>query len=408
MAMDTPARIAILGSGPIGLEAALYARYLGYDVDLYERGEVAANVASWGHVQLGTPFKDLRSPLGLAALQAQDESWRPPADDALLTGAEYRERYLLPLAQSDLLSDQIQTGYTVVGLGREGVHKGDYLHDERRGEFPFRILLRTQDGQERFANADVVFDATGVFGNRVWSGRGGLPAIGEIAAAANVEYGLPDVLDRERSRYAGRQTLVIGEGYPAALTVSALAELGHQVPGTWVTWVTARNSPPTVDDASSARAEVMAGAARWAQGDADHVQYHGGTFVESLHWRSTLQKFVVRLAGQFNGEVEADQVVANVGWQPDLTLASELQVAFCPATGAPLGFAEQLLARRDASAPLEFTPESLLNDEPHFYVLGAKSFGRREGFRVADGLRQIQRLFTIIGERANLDLYVGK
>ena len=34
MAIDTPARLAILGAGPIGLEAALYARFLGYDVDV--------------------------------------------------------------------------------------------------------------------------------------------------------------------------------------------------------------------------------------------------------------------------------------------------------------------------------------------------------------------------------------
>ncbi|MEC9117285.1 MAG: FAD-dependent oxidoreductase, partial [Planctomycetota bacterium] len=32
MAIDTPATIAILGAGPIGLEAALYARFLGYEV----------------------------------------------------------------------------------------------------------------------------------------------------------------------------------------------------------------------------------------------------------------------------------------------------------------------------------------------------------------------------------------
>ena len=34
MALDTPASIAVLGAGPIGLEAALYARFLGYDVQI--------------------------------------------------------------------------------------------------------------------------------------------------------------------------------------------------------------------------------------------------------------------------------------------------------------------------------------------------------------------------------------
>ena len=103
MAFDTPARIAILGAGPIGLEAALYARYLGYDVDIYERGYVAEGVRHWGHARLFTPFQSLSSPLGLAAIAAQDPNWEPPAPDALLTGDEWVDRYVLPLAQTDLL-----------------------------------------------------------------------------------------------------------------------------------------------------------------------------------------------------------------------------------------------------------------------------------------------------------------
>ena len=87
MAIDTPARIAIMGAGPVGLEAALYARYLGYDVDLYEQGRVAEHVLRWGHVRMFSPFGGNRSPLGVAALKAQDPAWQAPADDALLTGA---------------------------------------------------------------------------------------------------------------------------------------------------------------------------------------------------------------------------------------------------------------------------------------------------------------------------------
>ena len=56
MAIDTPARLAILGAGPIGLEAALYARFLGYDVVVYETGDVAASVRQWGQVRMFTPF----------------------------------------------------------------------------------------------------------------------------------------------------------------------------------------------------------------------------------------------------------------------------------------------------------------------------------------------------------------
>ena len=46
-----------------------------------------------------------------------------------------------------------------------------------------------------------------------------------------------------------------------------------------------------------------------------------------------------------------------------------------------------------------------MNAEPDFYILGAKSFGRDSRFWISIGLEQIRELFTIIGDRAELDLY---
>ena len=125
MAVDTPARIAVLGAGPIGLEAALYAPFLGYEVMLYQRGRVAEHVLHWGHVRMFTPWQMNVSPLGVAALRAQHPNWQPPADDLLITGRQWAESYLLPLAASDLLADNIQTETQVVALARRGLLKGD-------------------------------------------------------------------------------------------------------------------------------------------------------------------------------------------------------------------------------------------------------------------------------------------
>ena len=55
--------VAVIGAGPIGLEAALYARELGRPVRVYERGLVADNVSRWGRVTLFSPWSMNRSPL---------------------------------------------------------------------------------------------------------------------------------------------------------------------------------------------------------------------------------------------------------------------------------------------------------------------------------------------------------
>ena len=47
----------------------------------------------------------------------------------------------------------------------------------------------------------------------------------------------------------------------------------------------------------------------------------------------------------------------------------------------------------------------MLNPEPNFYILGSKSYGRGAQFLLSVGLEQIREVFTIIGEREDLDIY---
>ena len=50
-------RVAILGAGPTGLEAALAAVDAGVSFTVFEAGETAgANVRAWGHIRLFTPW----------------------------------------------------------------------------------------------------------------------------------------------------------------------------------------------------------------------------------------------------------------------------------------------------------------------------------------------------------------
>ena len=240
MSVETPAKIAVIGAGPIGLESALYARYLGYDVDLFEVGEIAENVRRWGHVRMFSPFGMNRSNLGLAAITAQDGTFQPPEDDEILTGGQWAERYLIRLAVTDLVADCVHTKIRVISIAREGLLKSECVGDSARAKHAFRILTEREDGEESVSTADVVIDSSGVFQNPNRLGPGGMWAVGQRTCDARIWHGLPDVLGRDREAFAGRSTLLIGSGYSAATTIVALGQLCEEVSETTATWITRR------------------------------------------------------------------------------------------------------------------------------------------------------------------------
>jgi thioredoxin reductase len=389
MAVDTPARIAIFGAGPIGLEAGLYARFLGYEVDLYERGRVCEHLRRWGHVRLFSPAGMNRAPLGLAALHAQEESLELPPDDALLTADELVESYFLPLANSDLLIDGLHLQTEVLAVGREGLLRDELVGDQDREDYPFRILIRDAEGDEQIRAADIAIDATGTYGNPNWLGEGGIPALGELRAQSHIEYGLPDILGAARNVYAGKHVLLIGAGHSAATNILALAELAEQAPGTRVTWVTRHENEQRAqfpiaclaEDPLAERERVARAANAIAQAGGAIAHWPGAT-VHAARQLNEGDGFEVELRGARQDKLAVDRIVANVGHRPDNRIYRELPVQ-----------------ERRADE------ESLFTGEPHFYVLGSKSYGRDSRFLLSRGHDQIRQLFAVIGDREGLNLY---
>ena len=64
-----PKDIAIIGAGPIGLEAAIYGAALGHRPVVYERLEAGANIRRWKFLELFSPWALNTSELGLATLR---------------------------------------------------------------------------------------------------------------------------------------------------------------------------------------------------------------------------------------------------------------------------------------------------------------------------------------------------
>jgi threonine dehydrogenase-like Zn-dependent dehydrogenase len=151
---DPQPRIAILGAGPIGLEAALYARYLGYPVELIERFDRPGNHLIPADRAL--PFKQLASTLGVAALRAQNPDWLPPDGDEQLTPTKWREAYLMPLSESDLIADVLKLSTEVTAIRRN------------EEDTAFQIECRNASGGESVVEAEIVIDCTGRTSDRHW------------------------------------------------------------------------------------------------------------------------------------------------------------------------------------------------------------------------------------------------
>src|SRR5436853_1891095 len=105
-------RLAILGAGPIGLEAGLVARQLKLPFIIYDRGRPGEHLLQWGHVRLFSPLGMNVTPLGRDAVRSRRPDDALPGDDAVFTGREHVQRYLAPLA--DTLKDELRTEAHVI------------------------------------------------------------------------------------------------------------------------------------------------------------------------------------------------------------------------------------------------------------------------------------------------------
>src|SRR5438477_443195 len=104
---DSP-RLAILGAGPIGVEAALYAAMLKLPFTLYERGRVGEHLQQWGHVRLFSPFGMNVTSLGRERLLVETPLQSLPGDGECITGREYVTAYVEPLAKSPLIREHLR------------------------------------------------------------------------------------------------------------------------------------------------------------------------------------------------------------------------------------------------------------------------------------------------------------
>lgn len=409
MPAPSTTRLAILGAGPIGLEAALYAKQLKLPFTIYEQGRIGEHMWRWGHVRLFSPFSMNATSLGRLAIRSAKPGHEFPADDACISGREHVERYLAPLAE--LMREHLKTDTRVLSVGRSGMYKQDGLGATSRASKPFLLVVRERN-QERFEEADVVLDCTGTYTHHRWLGPGGLPALGETQAEPHIAYGLVDILGDARRDYINKSILVVGSGYSAATTVVSLAKLGEEHNTTWATWVSRTDSTAPLKriqgDSLRERDRLAVTANTLATRSDDNVDFHAATSVEAIETVNNYQTFRVTLRSAGEKKiVEVDKIIANVGYTPDRSLYRELQIHECYASFGPMNLAAALLGAKtqDCVKQVCHGPETLRNPEPNYYILGAKSYGRNSQFLMRLGFEQVRDVFTLITGEPGLDLH---
>ena len=391
--------VAVIGAGPVGLAAAGHLLDRGLNPVVLEAGDaVGAAMSSWGHIRTFTPWKYIVDPTAEKLLAPT--GWVRPAGEVPPTGAEVVERYLTPLAdtlRAALGADAVRTGARVTAVTRLGLDKARSLGREER---PFLLRLQLTDGTDEELLARAVIDGSGTWGQPNPLGGSGLEARGEAAAAAAgfLVGPLPDVLGRDRERFAGRTTVVVGMGHSAANTLLNLAQLAREESGTRILWAIRAADPSRL----------------YGGGEADELPDRGrlGTDLRSLVSSGAIElvpsftttavtvdadRETVTLAGATpTGErrIEAvHNVAAATGFRPDLAMLGELRLDLDPGLEAPSAIAPLVdPAFHSCGTVAPHGHRDLAHPETGFFIVGMKAYGRAPTFLITTGNEEVRSI----------------
>ena len=386
--------VAILGAGPVGLAAAAHVLERGMEPVVLEAGpQVGHAVRQWSHVPLFSPWEYAIDKASERLLTAA--GWNSPAPDQYPTGAELLAQYLEPLATRTPLKDHIRTSSMVTSVGRAGFDK---MKSNGRAFEPFTIRYQNGKGPEQL-KADAVIDATGTWFSPNPAGADGLPAIGEREAHDRIAYGMPDVLGRERGRYAGRTVAVLGSGHSAIGTLIDLVRLKEKVPATEVIWLLRGDKPEKAfgggaNDKLAARGALGAAFAK--------LVMDGKICIESgfrvSHVIRNGDKLGVSAGSTCGGRfVAVDELVVATGFRPEFDFLREVRLSLDPAVECPPALAPLIDPNVHSCGTVRpHGARELAQPEPGFYFAGMKSYGRAPTFLMLTGYEQVRSIVAEI------------
>ena len=391
--------VVVVGAGPVGLAAAASLAERGQSFLVLERGvAVGAAVRAWGHVGMFSPW---RYNVDKAARRLLDAAgWRSPDPEALPTGRDLVDQYLVPLARHAAIAPFLRFNAEVEAIGRKDFDK---VRTKGRDVQPFELHLASGEVIE----ARAVIDASGTWGRPNPAGSNGLRAVGERESADRISYGIPDVLRGARPRFAGKRVMVVGSGHSAINVVLDLLSLAREAASTEILWVMRRENLDTV----------------WGGGAGDALEARGllgerARLAVEAGMLKVLSPFRVRAIRRVNGSLEvagtqsgelssvaADEVIVATGFRPNLDMLNEIRVQVdpwleCTAALGPL--IDPNLHSCGTVRP--HGARELAHPEPGFFVVGMKSYGRAPTFLLATGYEQARSVTAFLaGDLAAAD-----
>lgn len=402
--------VAIIGGGPVGLAAAAHLIGHGLESVILEAGsEVGAAVRDWGHVPMFSPWGYSTDKAAVGLLRRS--GWTAPKASDYPTGRDLAELYLDPLAATPEISGRLRLGTRVTGIARAGVGK---VRTAGREERPFEVRFVDSAGNEGRLFARAVIDASGTWSSPNPAGAGGLPAIGERAAAARIRYGMPDVLGRDRRRYAGRRILVVGSGHSATGTLLDLADLAREVPETRVTWAfrtTDRSKLFGGGEADQLPRRGALGLRLRALADAGAFEILSPFSVDTIE---TARDGSLSVVGDQDGaerRIDVDEMIVATGLRPDLSILGELRIDLDPALECTRALAPLIDPNEHSCGTVRpHGAAELAQPEPGLFIIGMKAYGRAPTFLLATGHEQARSVAAYLAgdleaaARVELDL----
>jgi thioredoxin reductase len=384
--------VVVIGGGPVGLAAAAHLVRRGLTPLVLEAGaSVGASILEWSHVRMFSPWRYVVDAAATELLAAT--GWTLAEPDALPTGGALVEEYLRPLAAHPSVAPHVRTGTRVLSVTRAGFDK---MKTEGREQAPFLVHTRSASGEESFVLARAVVDASGTYTSPNPLGASGVPAAGEASLADRIYYGIPNVLGRDRSRYARRRVMVVGSGHSAANALLDLAELAGQEPETSIVWVVRKTRTRKLfggEEKDQLPARGLLGRRVRELVDAGRLRLETGFRFAAV---SSTPDGIVATDGR--RELPAvDEIVATTGFRPDLSIAAELRLALDTIVESPVRLAPLIDPNKHSCGTVyPHGAEELEHPEADFYTVGMKSYGRAPTFLLLTGYEQVRSVVAAI------------